>query len=117
MGINDCNYECYKCDDIVTCDHCDGPWCSICDGSWYKYYATANSLCGEGVILESQLNTGDCPIAGDDLLDIGRNYDCFVAMENDQCKYNGNSVFVFSDNDLNISIGKKYVDLGYGGLG
>lgn len=39
-----------------------------------------------------------------------------VAMTNNQCKYNGNSVFVFSDNDESISIGKKFVDLGYGGI-
>ena len=27
--IQDCNYQCYKCDDIINCDDCNGPWCSI----------------------------------------------------------------------------------------
>ena len=109
----DCQYECYECEDTARCDTCNGPWCNYCDGAAYKYYATS-TLCDDDIILHLQLNYGDCPILDvDDILTLDIEYDCYIPITNKQCKYNGESVFVFDNDDESIHIGHKYVDIGY----
>lgn len=115
--ISQCDYDCYKCDDTARCDHCNGPWCSKCKGAYYKYHATATKLCGNNIKLQSKLNYNDCPVAGHDLLNIGQSYDCYVSVtNNNECIYNDKAIFVFTDNDKIISIGAKFVDIGYIGI-
>lgn len=111
-----CSYDCYECDGPI-CRNCEGPFCNECNAGAYRYYATSSSLCGHDIKLESMLNYGECPVKGNELLTMNIEYDCYISVTDNNCQYNGKNVFVFKDNDQSISIGQKYVDIGYIGIG